>query len=499
MKDFMKKNHFFTYSKMCVLALTGASAFLLASCAKDGFTDESFDSGVSGKQVEAISADDITITPSADGKSQTISWPVVMGAGGFQINLIDVSNPDEPIINDSIVDGCQVTCSREEDVNYKMTILTLGNKKKNNIDADNATVKEFTTFTPTYKTIPAGSDLNQWFAANPLPADQVGENLNFDSEGGAEYTVSGLLDFGANSVTIRSNSKSDWATITFSDAASEFTTSAGFTLKYLNIDCSASSAAFVSLSRTPAITPIVVNAWNTDYNFYRVKDNISFLNCNITGVNSYFLWDNQVSCWFADNVLVDNCVVHLTTPKDSKAVSGAYFWTNKGAGFFRNLTFNNSTFYDTGEGDVKYFVQYGGFGNDQVKDPDTQLGWTDNTITYTNCTFYNVCSSGQWGNYNGVAGKKTSYWNMKNCIFYNCSTSGVARRFLAGKQNQATAVFENNTYMKADGTFDNPSPYDNSGTDIKEDPLFADPANGDFTISGATQIARKTGDPRWLP
>ena len=155
----MKKNHFFTYSKMCVLALTGASALFLASCAKDGFTDESFDSGVSGKQVEAISADDITITPSADGKSQTISWPVVMGAGGFQINLIDVSNPDEPIINDSIVDGCQVTCSREEDVNYKMTILTLGNKKKNNIDADDATVKEFTTFTPTYKTIPAGSDL----------------------------------------------------------------------------------------------------------------------------------------------------------------------------------------------------------------------------------------------------------------------------------------------------------------------------------------------------
>ena len=64
---------------------------------------------------------------------------------------------------------------------------------------------------------------------------------------------------------------------------------------------------------------------------------------------------------------------------------------------------------------------------------------------------------------------------------------------------QTTAEFENNTYMKIDGTFDNPSNYDNSGTDIKEDPQFADPANGDFTISGATQVARKTGDPRWLP
>ena len=499
MKDFMKKNHFFTYSKMCVLALTGASALFLASCAKDGYDDESFDSGVNNTQVSSIAVDDITITPSADGKTQTISWPVVMGAGGYRVSLIDVSNPDEPIIGDSLVDGCSVTAKREEDVNYKLTILTLGNKSKNNTDSSEPVLKDFSTFTPTYKTIPAGSNLNEWFAANPLPADKVGENLNFDLEGGAEYTMSGLLDFGANSVTIRSNSKSDWATITFSDAASEFTTSAGFTLKYLNIDCSASSAAFVSLSRTPAITPVVVNAWGADYNFYRVKDNISILNCDITGVNSYFLWDNQVSVWYADNVLVDNCLVHLTTPKDSKAISGGYFWTNKGAGFFRNLTVNNSTFYNTGEGDVKYFVQYGGFGNDQVKDPDTQFGWTDNTITYTNCTFYNVCSSGQWGNYNGTAGKKTSYWNMKNCIFYNCSTSGVARRFLAGKQNQATAVFENNTYMKADGTFDNPSNYDNSGTDIKEDPQFADPANGDFTISGATQVARKTGDPRWLP
>ena len=468
MKDFMKKNHFFTYSKMCVLALTGASALFLASCAKDGYDDESFDSGVNNTQVSSIAVDDITITPSADGKTQTISWPVVMGAGGYRVSLIDVSNPDEPIIGDSLVDGCSVTAKREEDVNYKLTILTLGNKSKNNTDSSEPVLKDFSTFTPTYKTIPAGSNLNEWFAANPLPADKVGENLNFDLVGGAEYTVSGLLDFGANSVTLRSNSKSDWASITFTDVASEFSTSAGFVLKYLDIDCSASKAAFLSLSRTPAITPVVVNAWGADYNFYRVKDNISILNCDITGVNSYFLWDNQVSVWYADNVLVDNCLVHLTTPKDSKAISGGYFWTNKGAGFFRNLTVNNSTFYNTGEGDVKYFVQYGGFGNDQV-------------------------------NYNGTAGKKTSYWNMKNCIFYNCSTSGVARRFLAGKQNQATAVFENNTYMKADGTFDNPSNYDNSGTDIKEDPQFADPANGDFTISGATQVARKTGDPRWLP
>ena len=31
----MKKNHFFTYSKICTLALAGAGALFFTSCAKD--------------------------------------------------------------------------------------------------------------------------------------------------------------------------------------------------------------------------------------------------------------------------------------------------------------------------------------------------------------------------------------------------------------------------------------------------------------------------------
>ena len=38
-----------------------------------------------------------------------------------------------------------------------------------------------------------------------------------------------------------------------------------------------------------------------------------------------------------------------------------------------------------------------GFGNDQVKGPILSWYGADNTITYTNCTFYNVCSSGAVG------------------------------------------------------------------------------------------------------
>ena len=495
----MKKNQFFTYSKMCVFALTGASAFFLASCAKDGFDEETFDAGVSNTQVASISADDIKIDASADGKSQTFTWPVVMGAGGYRVSLIDLSNPDEPIINDSIVDGCSMTSKREEEIIYKLTILPLGNVQKGNTDASSATSKEFSTFTPTEKTIPAGSNLNEWFTANPIPEKGLSENLNYDLEAGATYTVSGLLDFGPYKITLRSNSKTKWATINYTDVTSEISINAGFTLKYLNINCSASSQAFLSMSATPSIEPIIVTAWSADWNFYHIADPITIINCNIEGVNSYFFWDNQVQCWFPQSLLVDNCLVHLTTTADSKAKSGGYIWTNKGSGYIRNLTITNSTFYNTGEGDVKYFVQYGGFGWSQTNE---SLGWENNTITYENCTFYHVCSAGQWGNYNGTAGKNTSYWNMLNCIFYDCSSGNVPRRFLAGKQKQGTATFANNTYMKKDGTFEedgNLTNYDLSGTDIKEDPMFADPENGDFHISGPTQVARKTGDPRWLP
>ena len=199
----MKQKHFFTYSKICTLAFVGASVLFLTSCAKDGFDDESFDGGVSNTQVSAISADDISITPSADGKSQTFTWPVVMGAGGYRVKLIDLGNPDEPIINDSIVDGCSVTGKREEDVNYKLTILPLGNTKKGNTDATETAIKEFSTFTPTFKTIPNGSDLNEWFAANPVPDDSIGSNLNYDLEAGGSYTISGILDFDAHWVTLR--------------------------------------------------------------------------------------------------------------------------------------------------------------------------------------------------------------------------------------------------------------------------------------------------------
>ena len=494
----MKKNHFFTYSKICTLALAGAGALFFTSCAKDGFDDETFDSGVSNTQVATISADEITITPSADGKSQTITWPVVMGAGGYRVSLVDLGNIEEPIINDSIVDGCSVTGKREEDVNYKLTVLPLGNVKKSTTDASEAASLQFSTFTPTYKTIPAGSNLNEWFAANPFPEETKEENLNFDLEAGGEYTLSGTLDFNTQPVTLRSNSKSNHATINFTGEAS-VTFVAPFNLKYVDVDCSAQEISstnhgIFAFSKDPSAAKKGTDI-DPKYKWANplIEKPVTFLNCNFKSVKSYFFWDNQQAVC-AMTMLIDNCVVHMAP---EKAFSGGVFWTNKG-GQVNELYITNSTFFELDDcvGDYKYFYQAGMVSGEEIYADKTIA---TNTVSYTNSTFYHVTwNGGQWGNYNRMGGRACSHWIMTDCIFFDCSPSGVARRFLHGKTGQ-DVKFNNNTYMNADGTFQDPGNYDLSGTDIKEDPQFADPDDGDFTISGATQVARKTGDPRWLP
>ena len=500
----MKHNHFFTCSKICTLALVGAGALFLASCAKDGYDDESFDSGVSNTQVASISADDITITPSADGKTQTISWPVVMGAGGYQVKLIDTGNPSEPIINDSIVDGCSVTASREEDANYQLTILALGNTKKNNTDASQKTEKSFSTFTPTFMTIPAGSNLNEWFAANPIPEQALTENLNYDLEAGATYTLSETLDFNTSIVTLRTNNKTNHATINFSGEAS-ITFVAPFNLKYVDVDCSAmeissTNHGIFAFSKDPSAAKIGTEI-DAKYKWANplIEKPVTFVNCNFKSVKSYFFWDNQQAVC-AMTMLIDNCIVHLAP---EKAFAGGVFWTNKG-GQVNELYVSGSTFYELPDcvGDYKYFYQAGMVSGEEIY---ADKSAATNTVSYTKSTFYHVTwNGGQWGNYNRMAGRNCSHWIMTDCIFFDCSPSGVPRRFLHGKQNQLYVTFNNNTYMKADGTFqdikdDGTHDYDHSGTTIEEDPMFANPAAGDFHISGATQIARKTGDPRWLP
>ena len=72
-----------------------AMAMFAVSCAQ-GVDDETWTSGVSGVQLESPAADAIafSLATDASGNEQVkVQWPVSMGAGGYEITVINVNDP----------------------------------------------------------------------------------------------------------------------------------------------------------------------------------------------------------------------------------------------------------------------------------------------------------------------------------------------------------------------------------------------------------------------
>ena len=260
-------------------------------------------------------------------------------------------------------------------------------------------------------------------------------------------------------------------------AGAYFSPSASLTLKNVDIDATLNTDAIIKLNENP-----IPGSINAEGGYYIIP-NIEILNCNITNATQ-LINDNGVK-YCVHNMLVDNCVVSLN------AASKKTVFDLHNQGFINDLTVKNSTFYSIGT-DQDYFVRYANAGRCD------RAGFESNSINYENNTFYNVAKEGQWGNYSGFAGRNTSFWVMKKNIFVDCGNGQIARRYLGGRDNQATATFEDNTYW-FNGAAEDTGNYDNSGTAIQSDPLFVNAAGGDFTPQGEEQLAKHTGDPRWLP
>lgn len=480
----MKKKFFSLSGKTYAMATIALFALFYASCAQDGFDEETFDSGVYNTSLKAPSLDDILITVSADGTQQTISWPVVYGAGGYK--LIVNNKSDNELLADTLIDGTSFAVNRLEDCYYELSLEVLGNEERNNTGCSPVT-KEFNTFAIAFATIPSGSDLFTYFQNNQLPDSE--EEIVMDLEANAEYTISDILDFGNKKVQLRCTDKNNRPQIKYGTTGT-IRTSAPLKLKNINFDCSASEKEAIGLSTSPDES--IKGATGTG-DYYNIMGTVNIVNCNFDGVNAQFIYDNNKK-YCIETCVIDNCIVRLTSTTASGVKSNAAIYFK--SGFINDLSVKNSTFWQAStESDVKYFCQYNSSGR------STRAGYTMNYLKYSNSTFYNVAGSGQWGNYSGFNGQKSSYFSMTDCIFVDCAPD-IARRFIGGSYSSSpTYVFENNTYLKnsAAGEYDNEANYDKSGTAIKSDPQFKDPTNGDFTVQGSEQLAKRTGDPRWLP
>lgn len=480
----MTKKQFSIQCRTVGIMCLAGGALTMASCVQDDLTGDKFDSGVSNTQLQAPSADDITITPSSDGSVQVIAWPVVEGAGGYHAVLTNTDNGE--VIKDTLIDNITFATARTEDTNYQLSLAVLENKEKNNAGSE-AVNKIFNTFTPSYQTIPQG-DLSEYFANNPVPDNATTEMLCYDLEPGGQYTMSSTVDFGNKQVTLRSTSATNHAKIQIAGEKVSFKTGTLFTLKNLDIDASQNLNPLISLSDAD-------ESIKGTGDYYVVRGALTINGCKIEGVKNNLIYDNDIKYCY-ESVVINNSIVHLTLSADTNVSGNAVIYFK--GGFANTLQVSNTTMWNTGDADAKYFVQYNNNGR------ATRAGYANSLVNYTNCTFYNIAKAGQWANYNGFSGQKCSYFTVMNNIFVDCGNKQVARRILAqrGPSAYGSVQFGYNTYM-FDGAFESEggivASYDESGTAMEENPGFKDAASGDFTVSGAAQIANKTGDPRWLP
>ena len=311
---------------------------------------------------------------------------------------------------------------------------------------------------------PVGDDLTliaQQYESQSTPA-----TITLDAN--KEYTMSGPVQVKNLTIEGAEGSKVKMS----SDA--NFKAIGSLILKNLVIDASA-------LGSKPLIV-LDENGSGQMAKDYNLVNDVQIINCTINDVPQ-IIKDNETKYVIA-NFLVDNCVVSL----NSSATKTVFDMSKNG--FINDLTIKNSTFYSKGI-DQDYFVRYSNAGRCDRAD------FASNSINYENNTFYNMAKTGQWGNYSGFAGRNTSYWRMIKNIFVDCGNGQIARRYLGGRGDQATATFELNTYW-FNGAAEDTGNYDNSGTALASDPQFKDAENADFTVQGADQIANKTGDPRWL-
>lgn len=366
-----------------------------------------------------------------------------------------------------------------------------------------------------YATIKGGddaanaTDLNAYFAANPVPEYSELTEFIYNLQAGKYYKVTKELNFGASPgkpIILRCEDETKRAYLAMGDDDAGFIVPNSFILEGINITCGASTRPLITLNDAPdaSLIPTVVTRPTA---YYRINS-LNITNCDIKGLAGSLMYDSgQQYC--VVRLTIYNMLLALNTTTDAVKIGSLLSFYGGGV---KEFSIRNSTVYQTSAtGNPQYFLRYGnaaridryGYNTDESKyDPEKTK------ITYLNNTFYKV-ASGNWANYSSL--QYGTIYDVQRNIWVECSgTSGqIARRMYGNGRiadeatNYSTATWNYNTYVtegaiKAQLNSDGSQIYD-TGTQLQTLPGFADPDNGDFTISGADQLYYMTGDTRWIP
>lgn len=467
----MKNNFQFLHEKSISMALMALLAFFTA-CNKGVDADEAFVPSVTNSTLESPKVDDVTLTLSPDRSKLVVTWPVVDGAGGYEFTLYNVDDAENPVAvgtEKEVIDGCSVARTVSSDTQYKIAIRTLGNEKYNNKESMVASEVAYSTLAPSDAIIESG-DINAWLAANPIPADKIGKEYTIDLVGGQEYTVTDIIDFANQQVTIRGN-KVNHAKIKITDQAS-FLTNNGFILKFVDIDCAdLTSETLLGTSTIPDEGSLVASGQ------YVVSNPVMLQGCNVTGLNS---------CLFYDRNKVAYCIDYLGFIDCNIQVHQKGILVRAAKSSIIRMDVVTSTLWSTQQ-DGNYFMQISG------QRPNKITGRTGAEFNFLNSTFYNIAYKKDFVNWNNYRGQSCVFLNFQNTLFADCGNGNITDK-MQGNANMKHD-YKNNAYWYngAEGK----DKYDTSAT--FSDPQMADPNNGNFSLSGTDHIAKRIGDPRWLP
>ncbi len=516
----MKRNHFLTRGVLGRIAVMAIAAALFASCAVDGYDDdERFDSGVTGQQLVSPELSDSCFSTrvNSDGsESVIVSWKVVYGAGGYEVKVYNVDDPNNPVeIAADTVDRPSFIFECTEDTRYNVYVRTLGNAQKNNTEAAEATQYAYSTLVPA-QVIPVGTDIADFIAAN---IKDTQDEQAFELAAGGSYTINSNIDFGDKKVTFRGD-KVNHPIVTFNNG-SNIQTCAQLKIKFINFVCDSAKqkGAIIQMSDNPVATAsasaqgiAAAKNSNKPANVYILQDPILIQECAFKNIpcELFCVGDHP---WGIQDLRIDNCVIQLNNDgsgvgdgslisahsahhkhegqTQSAGPDGNSFWF----GCIRNLTVKNSTIYNIVKNSKNRFFRWNN------KDIDRVFPTADGTATFTNNTICRVFTGKEFGN-------NTANQNKYVITFQNNVLLDVFRlqKFIQNNCNTDAVIQSTNTTWGIESTVDNT---DKTKWATEEDPGFTieqlsqpldfTQSNCGLNLRASGSISSTIGDPRWLP
>ncbi|MBO7458060.1 MAG: DUF4957 domain-containing protein [Paludibacteraceae bacterium] len=214
---------------------------------------------------------------------------------------------------------------------------------------------------------------------------------------------------------------------------------------------------------------------------------VKFEDCEFYGFKSHVIYCSAE--FNLDSCIINNCYFH------DNAMNAVYFYKSSDASVqtAKGVIITNSTFTNRGTGENGSVIEVRNQGTEPIVD--------DVELKVDHCTFYNNLFGE--GDYSPIRSHKLGKMSVTNCIFAHPDAYAKYAVYAYGG-----SVSNCLTYNLTSG-YKNWSPCPTLTDNITADPLFADAANGDFSLAGnwvtmnisparnAGTDGSHLGDPRW--